>query len=99
MRIEGQYGAQAAAEADRSSVSKVTARATSSNPNIGEDQTQLSEVHAQVAGLTAQALQTPELRQERVAALRLSVQSGQYRPSPEAVAGAIVAHMVGGAAA
>jgi flagellar biosynthesis anti-sigma factor FlgM len=65
----------------------------------GEDQAQLSGVHAHVLALVAQASQLPEVREQRVHALRQAIQSGQYQSSPEKVAGAVFAHMITGAAA
>jgi flagellar biosynthesis anti-sigma factor FlgM len=60
---------------------------------LGQDQAQLSGTHAQVQLLTAQALQFPEIRQEKVNALRQVVQDGSYRPSSQQVAGAIFDHL------
>lgn len=60
----------------------------------GEDKAQLSGVHTRVPALVAQALQLPEDRQERVAALRQAVQSGSYSPDAKQVAGALLAHML-----
>lgn len=71
----------------------------SSASALGEDQAQLSGAHVQVAALAAQASQLPELRQERVEALRAAVASGQYHSTPEQVAGSVVEHMVIGSAA
>ncbi len=61
---------------------------------LGEDQAQLSGAHLQVQALAAQASQLPEVRQERVSALRQAVESGNYSPSPEQVAGALLSHMM-----
>lgn len=65
----------------------------------GEDQTNLCGAHAQVDALTAQASQLPEIRLERVQALRQVLLRGQYNPLLEQVAGAIVDSMIAGAAA
>jgi flagellar biosynthesis anti-sigma factor FlgM len=65
---------------------------------IGEDQTQLSGAHLQVAALAAQAAALPEVRQERVQALRQAMQSGQYHADPQKLAGALMSHMRAGAA-
>ena len=71
----------------------------SANSALAPDQAQLSTVHAQVQALTAQAVQLPEVRQERVVALRQTVQNGSYRPSSEQVAQAVFVHMIAGSAA
>jgi flagellar biosynthesis anti-sigma factor FlgM len=65
---------------------------------MGEDQAQLSGAHLQVAALAAQAAALPEVRQERVQALRQAIQSGQYRSDAQKLAGALISHMSAGAA-
>jgi anti-sigma28 factor (negative regulator of flagellin synthesis) len=52
-----------------------------------------------VQALVAQALQFPEVRQEKVAALRQAVLSGSYQPTSQQVAGAVLAHLAVNAAA
>ena len=61
---------------------------------LGEDQAQLSGLHVQVQALAAQASQLPEIRQEKVSALRQAVLDGSYRPSADQVAQAIFDQMV-----
>jgi flagellar biosynthesis anti-sigma factor FlgM len=51
-----------------------------------------------VAALAAQAAALPEVRQERVQALRQAMQSGQYHADPQKLAGALMSHMRAGAA-
>ncbi len=70
------------------------ASASASRGLGGEDQTDLSGAHAQVQALVAEASQLPEVREERVQALRQAVERGGYSTSPEAVAGALVGHML-----
>ena len=60
---------------------------------VGEDQTQLSGARVQVEALGAQAALQPEMRQERVSALRQAVANRQYQTNPESVAGALFDHM------
>lgn len=48
----------------------------------------------QVQALVAQALQFPEVRQEKVNALRQAVQSGSYQPSAQQVGDAVFDHML-----
>ena len=45
---------------------------------------------AGVGGLEAQVLSTPEIRQDRVAALRESIRNGSYQVDPGKVADAIL---------
>jgi flagellar biosynthesis anti-sigma factor FlgM len=96
MRIDGNAGAQALPENSRSnsaaSASGDTRPAATSAP--GEDQTQLSGSHVQVQVLTAQALQLPEVRQEKVNALRQVVLSGNYQPSAGQTASALFMHLL-----
>lgn len=102
MRIDSNHGPQPP-ESNRSPQNSPAAGSASASNAlgslIGEDQTQLSGVHVQVEALAAQASQLPEVREERVHALRQAVQSGQYQPVSEQVAGALLAHMIAASAA
>ena len=100
MRIDLHYGPQQTPEAspNRTQGPAGTASSVPSTAS-GEDQAQLSGAHIQVQALAAQAQQLPEVREERVQALRQAVHSGQYQADPEKIAGALVAHMVLGPAA
>lgn len=97
MRIDPNQAAQAASESSSRSSSQSSAsadsRASASSP-LGEDQAQLSDVHVQAQTLAAQASQLPEVREEKVNALRQAVLDGSYQPSSTEVAGALFAHMV-----
>jgi flagellar biosynthesis anti-sigma factor FlgM len=102
MRIDLSHEPQALSESNRSSSSGTSVLEgswASGALSAGEDQAELSGTLAQVHTLVAKASQLPEVRQERVSALRQAVQSGSYQTSPEQVAGAVFAHMMGGAAA
>jgi flagellar biosynthesis anti-sigma factor FlgM len=100
MRIDLNPGPQASPETNRSGAQSAgPASASARNPLDLDDQTQLSGAHIQVQALVAQASQLPEIRQERVHALRQAIQSGQYQSNPEKVAGAMFAHMIDGPAA
>lgn len=55
----------------------------------GQDQAQLSADSGTVQQLTAKVSQLPEVRQERVNALRQAVSSGSYQISDEQLANAI----------
>jgi negative regulator of flagellin synthesis FlgM len=56
----------------------------------GEDTVSLSSTHGDVQVLTAGLASVPEIRTERVNALKQQVSSGQYLPSSKQVADAIV---------
>jgi len=66
----------------------------------GEAEAYFSRAHnqEQVQALVVQASQLPEVRAERVHALRLAIQRGLYQSRPEDLAGAVLAHMVAGTA-
>jgi len=54
-----------------------------------EDKATLSTDKATVDALASQALSSPEIRQDKVEALRQSIKSGQYQLDPGAIADAI----------
>jgi negative regulator of flagellin synthesis FlgM len=60
-----------------------------SAPSV-EDKASLSVDTLSVSSLQAQALATPEVRQDKVEALRQQVQNGQYHVDPEHIAQAIL---------
>lgn len=99
MRIDANTGAQGLPETERSGTQSAAsvgqASATGASANVlGEDQAELSGTHIQVQVLTAQALQLPEVRQEKVNALRQVVQDGTYQPSSDQIADAMFTHML-----
>lgn len=96
MRIDSSHGAQALPEsqAANSAASSKPGAAAGASSALGEDQAQLSGAHVQIQALVGQALQLPEIRQERVQALRQAVASGKYQPSPQEVAGALLSNAI-----
>jgi negative regulator of flagellin synthesis FlgM len=85
MRIDLNTGAASAgsqAEKTSSQVAPTSARQT--------HQTHLSESDASVGKLETAALNSPEVRTEKVQALRSQLQSGTYQVSPAQVAGSIL---------
>jgi flagellar biosynthesis anti-sigma factor FlgM len=97
MRIDSHSGAQPLPENQATggaapTRSQTTASAAGSSA-LGEDQAQLSGVHVQVQALVAQVLQLPESNVEKVQALRQAVASGQYKPSANQVAGALLTNL------
>jgi flagellar biosynthesis anti-sigma factor FlgM len=95
MRINSSQEAQPLPESDRTSNQSPAGnnnRASAGSP-LGEDQAQLSGGHGQVQALAAQVAQFPEIRQEKVNALRQVVLEGSYRRSPTQIAGALFDHM------
>jgi flagellar biosynthesis anti-sigma factor FlgM len=98
MRIDLNHGPQATSESGASSAQSAAA-ARSAVASVGEDQAQLSGTQVQVQALAAQALQLPEVRQDRVSALRQAFLNGQYHATSETVAGAVFGHMLAATAA
>ena len=93
MRIDPNQGAQPLPESDRtSSQSSASQNRASGGSALGEDQAQLSGAHVQA--LAGQVAQFPEIRQEKVNALRQLVVGGSYQRSSKQVAGALFDHMV-----
>ena len=70
---------------------KVSSSSLSGAQSTTEDRTTLHSEKLSVQSLTSQALQTPEIRQDKVDALSESVESGQYKPDATATASAILA--------
>lgn len=100
MRIDPNQGAQALPERNSTTQSAAsTAAPGAATSPLGEDEAQLSGAHVQVQALVAQALQFPEVRQEKVNALRQVVLEGSYHPSSSQVADAIFTHMLATTAA
>jgi flagellar biosynthesis anti-sigma factor FlgM len=98
MRIEFNQG-PAETNVTSAKASAATAQSINNIASLGEDQAQLSGAHAQVQALAAQAAQLPEVRQEKVQALREAIEAGHYHASAENVAGAMLAHIVAAPAA
>jgi flagellar biosynthesis anti-sigma factor FlgM len=99
MRIDLNHESQALPETSRSTAQGTAAAAASASTSQalgGEDQAELSGAPAQVQALVAQAAQLPEVREERVQALRQAVERGNYTIDPEAVAGALFSHLLAG---
>jgi flagellar biosynthesis anti-sigma factor FlgM len=103
MRIDLNHGLQNVTEGNHPTAQSIGAESSSALSSgalgIGEDQAQLSGAHVQVAALAAQASQLPEVREERVQALREAVVAGRYSTPPEEVAGALMTHMIAASAA
>lgn len=96
MRIDPNQGAQAPPESGRAASQRLASAAAQAATGgaPGADQAELSGAHLQVQALTAQALQFPEVRQEKVNALRQVVEDGGYQPGAGQVANAIFDHLM-----
>jgi len=98
MRIDLHYGTQPTPDADRGKA-QAASEISTLTPGWTEDQAQFSGAHVQIEALAAQASQLPEIREEKVQALRQAVESGSYRADPENIAAAMLDHMMARAAA
>lgn len=99
MRVDLNYAPQPSRASNHSSPHIAVAHESSSASNALENkhQAQLSGAYVQVlAGL---ASQLPEIREERVHALRLAIQNGDFQVNPEKVARAMFAFMTAGSVA
>ena len=57
---------------------------------VGEDTATLSSDSTRIKSLTAKALETIEVRQDKVEALRQAVQNGEYKIEPSKIAEAMI---------
>ena len=62
-----------------------------SAPSV-EDKTSLSADTLSISSLEAQAMAAPQIRQDKVEALRQSIQNGDYKVEPDKIAQAILEH-------
>lgn len=100
MRIDLHYGPQQATQTEHSNVqANQSGNASASRIQLGQDEAAFSGAHVQVQALAAQASQLPEVREEKVQALRQTLQAGQYQPNPQKIADAMVTLMASGSSA
>jgi len=67
--------------------------AAGSGTSVAEDKAQLSSDQARVQSLAAQVNNAPEIRQEKVEALRRVIREGSYQVTPEQTAEAMLSDM------
>ena len=60
-----------------------------STPNV-EDKASLSVDTLSISSLETRAMSVPQIRQDKVEALRQSIQNGEYKVEPEKIAQAIL---------
>jgi negative regulator of flagellin synthesis FlgM len=75
-------------ELDKNSSTKASQQTTSANANV-EDRASLTSDSAAVTSLQQQALAIPDVRQDKVDALKQQIQSGQYNVDPDKTAKAM----------
>ena len=86
MRIGPNISDLQAASAARS---EKTSSPSKENASVGQAGDPYPEDMVSLGSLKSKALQTPEVREDRVARLQQSVANGQYRLDPEAIAAAM----------
>ena len=64
--------------------------ASVSSANVSQDRTTFSSKTQPVQSLVSQALSSPEVRHDRVNALKSSIASGDYKVDANKIAGAII---------
>jgi len=90
MRIDLFNSAASQVSSDASSTA-VSSQGTAKAGQAGsEDRTTLTSDKMSVGSLVSQAMTTPEIRQDKVESLRLSVNSGKYDLDPAKTAASIV---------
>lgn len=95
MRIDLNQAAQALHESDQTSKLGLADEAyVSLDRAPGEGPAQLSVARAQMQVLIAQVSQLPEIRQEKVTALRRMVLGRVYQPPLDQLAEAVFVHML-----
>jgi flagellar biosynthesis anti-sigma factor FlgM len=75
------------------SASQAASGTASADGRAGGDTATLSQSQGRVQQLAAQAIQLPEIRQDKVAALQRAIQAGSYQVTPGQTAGALIAAM------
>jgi negative regulator of flagellin synthesis FlgM len=78
------------AETDRTAELNASPQTINASAPQNIDSIRVSERASTLGELTAKAEQLPEIRQERIDQLRTQIQSGEYRPSSEEIADAIL---------
>lgn len=77
-------------EAERLTEGGAVPQTTTAGTKPAADSISVSGRAAEIGELTNKTLQLPEIREERVEQLRTQVQSGNYRPSAENIADALL---------
>ena len=77
-------------ETERTAETEQPAAAGGASPAAEPDKVAVSDRASTVARLVSRAAEMPEVRQERVEALRKLVESGDYNPSADSIADAIL---------
>jgi negative regulator of flagellin synthesis FlgM len=92
MRIHGHSPLSTGIVPDRSEKTTRTEQPTAANP---QDQTSFSSDKVSISSLEARVMQTPEIRQERVASLKDAIRKGEYALDANKIADAMLNESAG----
>jgi len=92
MRINGNSPLSSGMVPERGEKTAKTGQPTAANP---QDQTSFSSDQVSLSSLTAQVMQTPEIRQDRVASLKDAIGKGEYALEPDKIAEAMLNESAG----
>ena len=91
MRIDNLTNSAASQIAGESDAQKVNSRNVgAANSSAGEDRTTLTSDTASVNSLVNVAMNSPEVRQDKVDSLQQAINSGQYKLDPTAIAASML---------
>ena len=74
----------------RGQTAAAAASAVQADSEIGEDKATLSSDAASLDALTAKALQSSEVRQDKIEAIREAIKNGSYKIEPDKIAEAMI---------
>lgn len=74
----------------RGQTAAAAASAVQGESEIGEDKATLSSDAASLDALTAKALQSSEVRQDKIDAIREAIKNGSYKIEPDKIAEAMI---------
>ena len=92
MRINGHSPLSNGIVTDRSEKSANSEHPVAAGP---QDQTSFSSDRTAIASLEARVMQTPEIRQDRVAGLKDAISTGKYALEPDKIAEAMLSESAG----
>lgn len=78
------------ASTQRGQNANAAASATAADAEVGEDKTTLTSDSAGIKALTTKAMESSEVRQDKIEALRQAIKSGQYKLEPDKIAQAMI---------
>jgi flagellar biosynthesis anti-sigma factor FlgM len=96
MRVDGPFSSPESLPPDQVGRSGSASQSNRSTPaGSGQDQAQLSVDNDTIQSLKSTLAQVPEVRQERVAALRQAMSQGSYQVSDQQLSDAMASDLLG----